>query len=266
MRFILPEIRELIAAKNKRSIKKVTAYFEPADIAEIWPELSLKERLVLFNALETKFAADVFELLPEEQMIELLHALKPERKKIIINEMSPDDRTDLFAILPQQETEKLIPLLEEEEQTRARELLAYHENTAGGLMTTEFIAVLEDATISHVLKELRQKAQDIDFIQNIYIVDKLNRLKGIIPLIDLLTASPRRKVVHVMDPHFISVTLEEDQEKVAHTFGKYDIPSAPVLDKVGRIKGVITVDDVIDVIEEEGYLADYPCPCWIYFR
>ncbi len=251
MRIVLPEIKELLAAKKKSAIRKVASYFEPADIAEIWSELTLDEQLILFRAVETKIAADIFEFLREEQMVDLLNNLSVEKKKEVLNEISPDDRTDLFEILPQEETEKLIPLLEEQEQVRTRELLAYKENTAGGLMTTEYVTVPEEVTIAYILKELRTKAQDIDFIQKIYVVDKVNRLKGIIPLKELLITSPQRKVEKVMETPFISVSLDMDQEDVARVFEKYDEPSLPVLDKLGRIKGVITVDDVLDVIEEE---------------
>lgn len=251
MRFILPEIKQLIGTTNKRAIKKVTSYFEPADIAEIWSELSSEEQLILLNAVDTKFAADIFEFLKEDQMVELLHRLKTARKQDILNEMSPDDRTDLLALLPEEETEKLLPLLEEEEQVRTRELLAYKENTAGGLMTTDYVSVPESANISYILRELRTKAKDIDFIQKIYIVDKVGRLEGIIPLKDLLITGPKKRVDEVMERSFISVSLDMDQEDVAHVFEKYDEPSLPVLDKLGRIKGVITVDDVIDVIQEE---------------
>jgi len=251
MRVILPEIKELLASKQKRTIRKVVSYFEPADIAEVWAEFSVDEKLKLFSVLNTKLAADIFEFLREDQMVELLDNLTTERKVDILNEMSPDDRTDLFAILPAEEVEKLIPLLEPDEQKRARELLAYKANTAGGLMTTDYIAVSENVNIANVLKELRIKARDIDFIQNIYVVDKVNRLQGIVPLKNLLTTSPHRKVERVMDTYFPSVGLEMDQEDVARVFEKYDIPSLPVLDKLGRIKGVITVDDVIDVIKEE---------------
>ncbi len=251
MRAMLPEIKELIASKKKRVIKKVASYFEPADIAEIWSDLNPEEQLILFNAVETRFAADIFEFLKEEQMIDLLNALTLTRKRDILNEMSPDDRADLFATLPEEETAKLIPLLEEDEQIRTRELLAYKENTAGGLMTTDYITVPEEVKVGFVLKELREKAKDIDFIQKIYVVDKVSRLKGIMPLKDLLTTNPQRKVHGVMEAPFVSVSLDMDQEDVARVFEKYDEPSLPVLDKLGRMKGVITVDDVLDVIKEE---------------
>jgi magnesium transporter len=251
MRVILPEIKELLSSRKKSTIRKVLSYFEPADIAEVWPEFTVNEKLKLFNTLETKVAADIFEFLREEEMVELLDNLPTARTVDILNEMSPDDRTDLFAILPNEEVEKLIPLLEVEEQKRARELLAYKENTAGGLMTTDYITIPENVKIASVMKELRTKAKDIDFIQNIYVVDKVNRLQGMIPLKDLLTTSPHRKIERVMETYFPSVGLEIDQEEVARVFEKYDIPSLPVLDKLGRIKGVITVDDVIDVIKEE---------------
>lgn len=251
MRVLLPEIKELLATKQKRMIRKVVSYFEPADIAEAWSEFSHDERLRLFNILEAKLAADIFEFLREDQMIELLANLPTSKMISILNEMSPDDRTDLFAILPLEEVEKIIPLLDVEEQKRARELLAYKGNTAGGLMTIDYITISENATIADALRELRIKGKDIDFIQNIYVVDKVNRLQGIIPLKDLLTATPRKKVQSVMDAHFPNVGLEMDQEDVARVFEKYDLASLPVLDKLGRIKGVITVDDVIDVIKEE---------------
>lgn len=251
MRFILPEIKELLKTADRSAIRKVASYFEPADIAEIWSELSSKQQLVFFDAVDTKLAADIFEFLKEDEMVELLNRLKTNRKRDILNEMSPDDRTDLLAMLPEAETEKLLPLLEEEEQIRTRELLAYKENTAGGLMTTDYISVPEAANISYVLRELRTKAQEIDFIQKIYVVDKVQRLKGIIPLKNLLITGPKKRVDEVMETPFISVNLDMDQEEVAHVFEKYDEPSLPVLDKLGRIKGVITVDDVIDVIQEE---------------
>jgi magnesium transporter len=251
MRVILPEIKELLTSRKKTTIRKVVSYFEPADIAEVWPEFTLNEKLKLFNSLETPFATDIFEFLSEDQMVELLAHLTTSRTVEILNEMSPDDRTDLFAVLPDEEVEKLIPLLEAEEQKRARELLAYKENTAGGLMTTDYITVSDTVNIASVMKELRTKVKDIDFIQNIYVVDKVNRLQGIIPLKDLLTTSPHRKVERVMETYFPSVGLDMDQEEVARVFEKYDVASLPVMDKLGRIKGVITVDDVIDVIEEE---------------
>jgi magnesium transporter len=251
MRIILPEIKELLLSKQKRTIRKVLSYFEPADIAEAWSEFNIDEKIRLFSILHTKFAADIFEFLREDQMVELLDNLPTKRKVDILNEMSPDDRTDLFAVLPTEEVEKLIPLLERDEQKRARELLAYKANTAGGLMTTDYVTVSENVNIANVLKELRTKAKDIDFIQNIYVVDKVNRLQGILPLKELLTTSPQRKVEKVMERYFPSVGLEMDQEDVARVFEKYDIPSLPVLDKLGRVKGVITVDDVIDVIKEE---------------
>lgn len=251
MRVILPEIKELLSSQQTRTIRKVLSYFEPADIAEAWSEFTIEEKIRLFNILKTKVAADIFEFLREDQMVELLDNLPAGRKVDILNEISPDDRTDLFAVLPTEEVEKLIPLLEPDEQKRARELLAYKANTAGGLMTTDYITVPENVNIASVMKELRTKAKDIDFIQNIYVVDKVNRLQGVIPLKDLLATSPKRKVERVMESYFPSVGLEMDQEDVARVFEKYDVPSLPVLDKLGRIKGIITVDDVIDVIKEE---------------
>lgn len=251
MRVLLPEIKELLGTKQQRIIRRVLAYFEPADIAEVWSDFTSEERVKLFNILDVKFAADIFELLREDQMIELLERL-PTRKKIaVLNEMSPDDRTDLFAALPAAEVEKIIPLLADEEQNRARELLAYKANTAGGLMTTDYVTVPQDANVAETMRELRTRARDIDFIQNIYVVDKVHRLQGIIPLKNLLTAMPRQRVARLMTVRFPSAGLEMDQEDVAHLFGKYDVTSMPVVDKMGRIRGIITVDDVIDVIREE---------------
>ncbi len=251
MRALLPEIKELLFSKNVRLIKRIANFFDPADIAEIWHEFSPEEQLLMLRSVDTRFAADIFEFLKEDQMIELLNFLPVEQKIKILNEMSPDDRTDLFSILPPGETAKLIPLLDENEQIRARELLAYKGNTAGGLMTTEFISVSEDAKVNDVLRVLREKAKDIDFIHNIYLVDNLNRLKGTIALKDLLANDPRKKLSTIMNVNFTHVNLDMDQEDVAKTFDKYDDASLPVLDKLGRIKGVITVDDVIDVIKDE---------------
>src|SRR4030042_3277232 len=249
MRVLLPEIKELLAGKNVRMIKKLANFFEPADIAEIWHEFTPDEQIFLLKSVDTKLAADIFEFLNENEMIEMLNFLPVEHKIRILNEMSPDDRTDLFSILPETETAKLIPLLDENEQIRARELPAYKGNTAGGLMTTDFISVHEENQISDALRIIREKAKEIDFIHNIYVVDNVNRLKGVIALKDLLPNGPGKKLENIMNSNFIHVALDMDQEDVARTFEKYDHTSLSVLDKLGRITGVITIDDVIDVIK-----------------
>ncbi len=251
MRIIIPEIKELYMEKEYDKIREVLAYFEPADIAEAWRYLSYEEALAIFTLLDAKFATDVFEHLKTREMIKLLKGLEPSRKVAILNEMLPDDRADLFERIPAEEVKKIINLLRSDESQQARELMGYKSNTAGGIMTVDFITVFLTHRIKKVLSEIRKAARDLDFLHYIYVVDRFGRLKGFVSLKDLIAAEPRKRIKEVMSTTLVTVPLELDQEEVAKIFAKYDRPSLPVTDKLGRIKGIITVDDVLDVVEEE---------------
>ncbi|RKX71428.1 magnesium transporter [candidate division WOR-3 bacterium] len=251
MRVILPELKELIRAKEAKLIRDLFRFFDPADVAEVWDELTPEERVYLISTVNIADATDIIETLKAEQQREILNLLPEDKVKAILDRMSPDDRVDLIAELPREEQERFLKLMASEEEAETEELLTYPEDSAGGLMTTDFAYAYDDMKVSDVLRHLRKIAKDLDDFHYVFIIDRNKKIKGQVSLKDLITASPRQPITKIMDQRIVSVLPLSDQEEVARVFAKYDRPSIPVVDRLGRLKGIITSDDVIDVISEE---------------
>ncbi|MEO0226087.1 MAG: magnesium transporter, partial [candidate division WOR-3 bacterium] len=220
------------------------------NVATTWVHLDVRA----FNQvkyLQDRFFCKDDTTMNGTEMIKLLRLMDPVRKIAVLNEMSPDDRADLFERLPAIEVKKIITLLRSDESQQAKELMAYKGNTAGGLMTVDFIKVYSGHRVNKVLNEIRKAARDLEFVHYVYVVDRFGRLKGSISLKDLIATDPRKRIKDVMNTSLVTVPLEMDQEEVAKLFSKYDRPSLPVVDRLGRIKGIITADDVLDVVQEE---------------
>jgi len=248
---LFSEIKELIQKNKREELRKILLELSSPDIAELVEELESEERKFIFSLLPVDVATDVFENLNIPLEKDLLQFLNKKKQAEILNEMSPDDRADLFLSLPDTARKALLPLMEREEAEDVKRLLVYEPDTAGGLMTTEFASVHTGITVSEAIEELRENAKDLDFFYYVYVLNKEEKPRGIIPLKDMVMRNPSEPIDKVMDTHMITCTLNTNQEKVARLFSKYDIPSMPVVDRNGRMRGIITVDDVIDVIEEE---------------
>ena len=245
------KILELIEKKSYFELKSALRDTLPFDIMEIIRPLETSEQVILFRLLAKDTAAEVFSLLEHEEQEMLLHDFGMDKIKEIIEEMDPDDRTDLFDELPDEMVKRLIRLLSSPERAVANRLLNYPEDSAGRLMTPEFIELKETLTAGEALESIRKIGLDKETIYYSYIVDNRGILIGIVSLKDLLLSSPERIIGEFMQSSFVHVHTLDDQEDVAKVLSQYDLTALPVTDKDKKLVGIITVDDIVDVIKEE---------------
>ena len=228
----------------KQKIKKL----HPADMAEIVDQLGLNESLNILNSLDDESAADTLEEVSPERQVSLLEGMDSQRAAEILDEMSPDDAADVLADLPDEKAEELLDLMEPEESDDLRKLLEYPENTAGGIMTTEFAYVDQDLTVKSVLDSLRHMAENVETIYYVYIISKKGDLVGVISLRDILLSEPESKVSEFMHTHIIKADVMEEQHEVAQKIAKYNLIALPVVEDETKLRGIITVDDAIDIV------------------
>jgi magnesium transporter len=227
------------------------AELHPADIADILEQLDVDEAGAMLNRLDMETAADTLNELEAPRQSELLSELNPEHASDLLERLAPDDAADILSDLPPLEAERLLNLMPTDEAQPIRELLRYGEETAGGIMTTEVLSLAQDATVEDALNYLRQHSEHLEMIYYLYIVDHERHLAGVVSLRQLVTAEPTATMDSLMDTDVIKVTLDTDQEEVARVIAKYDLLGVPVVDSEERLVGLVTVDDVIDVIHEE---------------
>lgn len=223
----------------------------PEDIAEFLEDLSNDQKHYVFSLLDAETAAAVLEQLDLPDQSVLLRDLDERKATEILEEMSSDDIADLIADLPQEQAVDILGLMQEEEAADVQELLAYLEDSAGGIMTTEFIALRERITVAEAIETLRRLAPDAETIYYLYVINDKEELVGVLSLRDLITGQPDTPISELMERKVISVRAQTDQEEVARVVAKYDLLALPVVDDENRLLGIVTVDDVIDVIEEE---------------
>lgn len=246
-----PEIQELIKAKDYSSLKDAISDWEPTDIAELLSCLSEEDQPIFFRLLSRQKAADVFAYLPTEQQKQLLENLTRENVRALLDELDPDDRTKLFEELPAQVTQQIMNLLSPEDLKEARKLLGYPEDSVGRLMTPDFVAIRPEWTVSEALNHIRKHGKDAETINVIYVVDENGKLIDDLRLRTLILADPSDKVSSVLDHHFIALSAYDDQEEAARVMQDYDRVALPVTDSQGILLGIVTVDDILDVVEEE---------------
>jgi len=222
-----------------------------ADVAEILLALSQEKRSVLFGVLERDLASEALTLLDEGAVRELMATLDESEIVALIDLMASDDAADIVNLLPADQVQRILGQISREEYEDIRELLKFHEETAGGLMAREVMTMRGDTSVADIVTRLRSEAETIEQLHNIYVIDRQHMLLGFIPIIKLIIADPASRAEEIMDKDVLSVTTGTDQEEVAALFAKYDLYSLPVVDARGRLVGRITVDDIIDVIEEE---------------
>lgn len=248
---ILKEVKLLIKEQDDAKTQAYLAQLQPADIAELLEELNETEQQWILSLLDSETAALAINELDPEFGGELLSGLNEERVSKILEEMSFDDAADLLSELPDQEQDRYLGMLEKGDQQDVRELMTYREDTAGGLMTTEYVAIREDITAAKAIEELREIAPDAETVYYVYVINLENKLVGVISLRELIIANPDATIKDILRPNVISVPVDMDQEEVARIVSKYNFLAVPVVDHDGSLLGIITVDDVIDVIHEE---------------
>ncbi|MBN1164553.1 MAG: magnesium transporter [Candidatus Krumholzibacteriota bacterium] len=221
------------------------------DAAEILSRLPHDIRAALFNTLEPDYASEVLTLTDEGVTRDILEGLEVGEIVPLINRMASDDAADVLNLLPNTLLHEVLRHISREDYRDLSELLKFDEESAGGLMARELLTVKDGIKIADVISLIRKEAENIEHIQNIFVIDGQGVLLGKIPVISLLIADPQSRVDEVMTRDIVTVTADTDQEEVAGIFAKYDLYSLPVLDEKGKLVGRITVDDIIDVIEEE---------------
>jgi CBS domain-containing protein len=237
-----------IAAVKLRVPHAGLAELHPADLATIIDQLTPKDRAGVLASLDNEAVADAMEEMEPDTQVEVLEDLHPDRAADILEEMSPDDAADLVADLPDTTREEILSLMEKTEAAEVQELLAYPEESAGGIMTTEYIAVPATLTAAQTIDRLRELEPDAETIYYVYVVDDLERLVGVLSLRDLIVAKPDTPISGVMIDEPITVRVLDDQDHVAGVIARYNLLAVPVVDDAGHLEGIVTVDDALDAI------------------
>ncbi len=224
------------------------AELHPADLATIIDQLAPKDRAGVLASLDDEAAADAIEEMEPETQVEVIEDLEPARAADILEEMSPDDAADLVADLSETTREEILALMERDEADEVQGLLGYPEDSAGGIMTTEFVAVPETLTAAQTIDRLRELEPDAETIYYVYVTDEDGRLVGVLSLRDLIVARPDTPISEVMIREPVAVGVLADQDEVAEVVAHYNLLAVPVVDEEGRLAGIVTVDDAIDTV------------------
>ncbi len=250
----LPEIRQHLRDRDYAGLKEGLKEIHPIDLASGWGDFTSLEKVLIFRLLVPRRAVAVFENLPFEEQNYLINNLESSEVAHVLDDMAADDRADLFDNLSEKAIKKLFSVMKEEEVKDVRRLLTYEESTAGGLMTTEFVELKKHMTARQALLKVQetQIKHTVESISTVYVTDEGHHLIGGVPLQTLIGTSPDMLIKDVMLPvQLIKVNVKMDQEEVARIFSKYDLLSAPVVDEKNTLLGVITIDDIVDVIHQE---------------
>ncbi len=249
---ILPDIENLIEMRQSGSLKNIIIDLHPADIESILNRLKKEDRQYLFSLMSVELASEVLAELDQPVVEQLIEETSDNRLTKIIDHMDSDDAADIVAELPEEVASRVLDKLQLESSEDLKELLTYEEDTAGGIMAREFIALSQDAKVNEAIDEIRERREEFDAIYNIWVVDENKQLVGSVSLTDLVLAHGNTQLKSIMDVELRPIEVNTDQEEVAIFFKKYELVSAPVVNELGQMVGRITVDDIVDVLEEEG--------------
>lgn len=247
----LDALQDLIDSKSDGFILNIVKDLHPIDIAELSRHLSKEERSYLFNILDSEIVSEILLELNQPMQSEFLEQADSARISEVVEEMDSDDATDFISGLRDDVADKILDSIDEEDSAEVRELLKHDEDTAGGIMAKEFVAVRKDLTVDQAIQKIRRMAEEVEEIYNVFAIDESDLLIGVVPVQKLLLARPGVKVHHIMNEDVISVGTKMDQEEVARLFKKYDLISIPVVDDGRKLVGRITIDDIVDVLEDE---------------
>ena len=246
-KILLDSVRRLLRKEAKGHLKKLLNKRHPADIAYLLKQLSEKEKIEILKILDPEIAAQVLLKLDSLTMSEILELLEPVEIAEYMKYLPPDDAIVLIDALPKEKKEKVTEFIEK--YPEIWKLLQYKEETAGRIMSTDFVALEEDLTVEEAIKRVREsKDKEVFYI---YVVDKRGHLVGVVSLRQLILSDPNKKLKEIMNPDVIFVTVDTDQEEVAKIVQKYDLLAVPVVDDEKKLVGIVTTDDVIDIIIEE---------------
>jgi len=244
-------IRRLLRRDAGHSIRKILSRTHPVDVAAVLDHFLPPEKVKLLAcAGDDARQAEVLAAMDTDRVVELLTELPIPGIVQLLRQMSDDDRTDIIGALDEELAAKVLAAMPEEESHEVTELMQYAENTAGGIMTSDFLSVSETTTTAEAIRIL-QESPDVELGFYLYVVSEHGSLVGVVSLRQLVTQKPDRPVSNYMNPQVVSVRVDDDQEEVARVVSRYDFLAVPVVDQTNTLVGVVTVDDVIDVIREE---------------
>ena len=247
---LLEATKALVESRMDARDRAVLEEAHPADIAAVFRQLPLSEQVTVFRSLLPERAAEVLPELDDHALLELVRALDEIEVSRILDEMPPEHAADVVEELPSEQAEKILDLMEEEKSEEVQEILEYPEHSAGRLMSPDFVAVNERATVEQAIDHIRKSISEERAFE-LYVVDDHGHLVGVVPLRRLLIADPSTPVFAIRDESVISVPADMDQEEVAGIVAKYDLVTVPVVDQRNRLVGTIAVDDIIDIVGEE---------------
>ncbi len=245
----IQEVRQALERGDIDGAVRALLRLHPADRAEAFTDLDPKAQAEVLKKLDIPATAELLEELDDEEAAEVAESLPTDLLADVLDEMEPDEAADILGDIPP--VQAALALAEMEDAEEVIPLLGHPDETAGGLMTTAYVALRRRTTAAQAIEFLRQVGRDIETPYYLYVVDAQGRLIGVVGLRDLITANPDTPMETIMDPEVIYVTAGTDQEEVARLMARYDLAAIPVVDEKGTLLGVVTHDDVIDVIEEE---------------
>ncbi|AXF57105.1 magnesium transporter [Salicibibacter kimchii] len=245
------EILDFLRNENIPTFRKTFLDLHPMDQATIFTVLDLNERALLYHYISAGEFSSIFQELDYEVKLMILNELHEAYAADMLNEMDADDAASFLAKLPENTRENLLLSMDDTEEAEVRELMTYPEETAGSIMTKDYIQIKASFTTREVLEYLQKEGPSAETIYYLYVVNENEQLAGVLSLRDLITHEPSELVEKIMSTRLATVTDSDDQEEVARMIQHYDLLALPVLTKMGKLVGIITVDDAIDVIEEE---------------
>lgn len=248
---VLNDIKNLLDNNQVDFIRNIIADLHPADISDLIEHLDSEERKKIFSILPPETAGDVLVELEDPPTEVLLEEMDPSAIARMVDHMDSDDAADVLSELPIEKVTEVLDKVEEESSVDIQELLTYREDTAGGIMAKEYVAVNANRTVQQAIDDLRQIREKVGEFYNFYVVDDFGKLVGFVSLKDLILAEPAAKIQEIMNPEIVAIESHIDQEEVARIFHKYDLVSAPVVNLRHKLIGRITIDDILDVINEE---------------
>lgn len=248
---LLPELREMLIENDTRAMQEFCEVFHSGVVAENLEALSAPECWAVLSHTALRRRVEIFEFLSLPRQMELVATLDKTHLSALFEEMSSDDRVALLKNMDPEQVELLLPLIAQAERGDIRKLLSYPEHSAGSIMTTEYASLREGITAREALAQLRTQAPNRETIYYVYVIDDARHLHGFVSLRKLFLARPESLVSELMDKDVISVRVDEDQEIVANKIARYDFIAMPVVDDQGRLVGIVTHDDVLDVVQQE---------------
>ena len=249
-KLMLPEIRELLETRDGQTLSEALDMWQPADIAELFSDLSDQEEHTAFQLLHGPQRTLIFEYLDRDTQHKLLESLEPADAGALFNDMSADDRTALLEDLDEADREKHLRTLSDQQQAIARSLLQYAEESVGRLMSPAFVAIRSNWTVEHVLDHVRRHGQDSESLNVVYVVDHDHHLIDDLRIRQILLAPVHMTIERLMDNNFVALQATDSKRSAIEVFRRYDRTALPVVDDRNKLVGIVTIDDVLDIAEQ----------------